>query len=304
VPAGSGINLNGLPSAGYNLTVDGTNATSNPEFTSFNFYQAPNIVNTINNDAIQEVSIVKGIAPATVGGTMSGNINLITRGGSNQFHGSLFENNEENLYDARNQFLTSRPHSSFNEYGGSIGGKIVPDKLFFFGSYEGARLGAYRAITGTVPSNYLRSIAPQTYSALLALIPAQTSTPSSPTATTASYSGAGSTFQKDGNGDARFDYTITPNYLLALRYTRGRPYLYSPALLPINNRTTVGHMDTINGNYTHVGSRWTENTRAAFSNLLLNRDDGDEPDGNGLWRRHSARRSGTLFVAGSGFVEL
>ncbi|WP_420236409.1 carboxypeptidase regulatory-like domain-containing protein [Telmatobacter bradus] len=275
IPAGSGINLNGLPSAGYNLTVDGTNATSNPEFTSFNFYQAPNIINTINNDAIQEVSNVKGIAPATVGGTMSGNINLITRGGSNQLHGSLYENNESSLFDARNQFLTARPHLAFNEYGGSAGGKILTDKLFFFASYEGARMGAYKAITGTVPSNYLRSIAPAVYSSLLAMIPVQTSTPSSATATTASYSGAGSTFQKDGNGVVRIDENISPSNLLELRYTRGRPYLLSPALLPSNSRTTEGHTDVVNGNYTHIGSRWTENTRAAFNNLLLNRVDAD-----------------------------
>lgn len=273
IPSGSGINLNGLPSAGYNLTVDGTNATSNPEFTSFNFYQAPNIINTINNDAIQEVSNVKGIAPATVGGTMSGNINLITRSGSNQFHGSLYENNESSLFDARNQFLTRRPHLAFNEYGGSVGGRIIPDKLFFFVSYEGARLGAYKAITGTVPSNYLRSIAPSVYSSLLALIPTQTSTPSSATATTASYSGAASTFQKDGNGVVRLDDYITPTNLLALRYTRGRPSLHSPALISSNSRTTVGHTDMINGNYTHIGTHWTENTRAAFNNLLLNRVD-------------------------------
>jgi outer membrane receptor protein involved in Fe transport len=273
VSAGSGINLNGLPSAGYNLTVDGTNATSNPEFTSFNFYQAPNIINTVNNDAIQEVSNVKGIAPATVGGTMSGNINLITRSGSNQFHGSLYENNEENLYDARNQFLTKRPHLSFNEFGGSVGGKILPDKLFFFASYEGARLGTYTAVTGTVPSDYLRSIAPAKYASLLALIPEQTTAPTSSTATTASYSGSGSTFQKDGNGDARLDYNIALNNYLAVRYTRGRPYKFAPALLPSNSRTTVGHTDVINGNYTHMGARWTENTRAAFSNLLLNRND-------------------------------
>ena len=106
---GSGIIINGLPPSGYNVTVDGTNATSDPEFNAYNVYGAPNIINTVGNDAIAEVSMVKGIAPATIGGTMSGNINIVTKSGTNRFHGSAYEINEVSIYDARNQFLTSRP---------------------------------------------------------------------------------------------------------------------------------------------------------------------------------------------------
>ena len=111
-PAGASLTLNGLPPAGFNLTVDGTNATSDPETPAFGFYQGPNIINTINNDSIAEVSIVKGIAPATIGGTMSGNVNIVTKSGGNKFHGSLYEINDISAFDARNQFLTTRPRST------------------------------------------------------------------------------------------------------------------------------------------------------------------------------------------------
>jgi hypothetical protein len=79
-PGGSGVNINGLPSAGYNFTVDGTNASNNVVFTAFNVYQEVSLINTVNNDSIQEVSTARGTPPASVGGGMSGNINIVTKG--------------------------------------------------------------------------------------------------------------------------------------------------------------------------------------------------------------------------------
>jgi outer membrane receptor protein involved in Fe transport len=274
-PVGSGLNINGLPSAGYSLTVDGTNATSNPEFTSFNFYQGPNVINTLNNDAIAEVGLVRGVPPATVGNTMSGAINLVTRSGTNQFHGGAHVLNEASLYDARNQFLTSKPRTTFNEYGGSIGGPIRPDKLFFFGSYAGAKLSASKAITGTVPSPYLIGISPSVYAPLFALFPSAPQPANNPTATTAQFFGVGRMMQKDGNAVGRIDYYINSNNILAVRYVRARPDLIAPNLLPLNSRTTLGHTDALNANYTHAGGRWTENTRVGFNRLKYTRiDDG------------------------------
>jgi outer membrane receptor protein involved in Fe transport len=272
-PAGSGLNINGLPSAGYNLTVDGTNATSNPEFTSFNFYQGPNVINTLNNDAIEEVDLVRGVPPATVGNAMSGAINLVTKSGSNQFHGGAHVLNEASLYDARNQFLTTKPRTTFNEYGGSLGGPILRDKLFFFGSYAGARLSQSRAITGLVPSPYLISISPSVYAPLFALFPTAPQPGNNPTATTAQFFGVGRAVQKDGNGAGRIDYYINAKNILAVRYIRARPDLVAPNLLPANSRTTLGHTDALNANYTHASGHWTENTRIGFNRLKYTRID-------------------------------
>jgi outer membrane receptor protein involved in Fe transport len=267
----SSLTINGLPSVGYNLTVDGTNATSNPEFIAFNFYNAPNIINVVSNDAIAEVDLIKGIAPATVGNTVSGGINIVTKSGANHFHGSLYEINEEALYDARNQFLTNRPGKTFHQYGGAIGGPILRDRLFFFGAYEGARLSTASPVSGTVPSPYLQSISPSVYAPLFALFPSVAQPAGQPTALTAQYSGPGATKQTDGNGVARLDYNINANNLLAVRYIRARPRLLSPSFIPSNSQTTVGHMDAVNANYTHSGGLWTENTRFGFNQLLLNR---------------------------------
>jgi len=284
-PQGSGLNVNGLASVGYNLTVDGTNATSNPEFTAFNFYQGPNVVNTVNNDAIEEVGFTKGIAPATVGNTLSSNINIVTKSGTDQYHGSLYEINEVALYDARNQFLTTRRGRTFNEFGGSIGGYIRKDKLFGFGSYEGARLAAQSPVSGTVMTPYffgqeagvpcyVPSTTTPCYNTVFAPVFAVVPTIAQPTNTTqltGSYSGAGAQREKDGNGVARFDYYLNPRNQIAVRYIRSRPYELIPAVIAINPQVYSGHMDAVNATHTYLGDRWTNNFRFGFNELKLNR---------------------------------
>jgi Carboxypeptidase regulatory-like domain/TonB dependent receptor len=286
-PQGSGLNVNGLASVGYNLTVDGTNASSNPEFTAFNFYQGPNIVNTVNNDAIAEVSLTKGIAPATIGNTLSSNINLITKSGTNTYHGSLYEINETADYDARTQFATHKPGKVFNEYGGSVGGFLVRDKLFGFGSYTGGRLSQLETVSGTVLTPYFFSSActvtnpnntAQTapcyntvYAPLFALVPTISQPSSSPTALVGTYQGLGANVERDGNGVARFDYYFNPKNQVYARYIRARPYELIPNYIPTAGETYSGHMDAFNGNYTHIGTQWTANTRFGFNELKLSR---------------------------------
>jgi hypothetical protein len=271
-PTGSGVNVNGLPSAGYSFTVDGTNTSSNMVFTAYNYYQGINLINSVNNDAIQELSTTKVVAPAAVGGAMSSNINIVTKSGSNEFHGSLHEVNEVSLFDARNQFLTSRPRTTFNDYGVSVGGPILKNKLFFFASFEGAKLTTSKAITGGVPSPYLISVAPRVFAPLFALFP-QAPQPSNPTATASQFFGAGVNVQQDDNGVYRLDYYLTQSNSFALRYVRARPYADSPALLASNPRQYIDSGDAVNLTYTHSSANWTENSRVAYNKVGMFRRD-------------------------------
>ncbi len=172
-----GIVMNGMSPAAMNVTIDGTNSSNDPELPTYGFYGGMNIINQLGSDAISEVSVVKGIMPASVGSTLSGNINLITKSGTNKFHGDAFELNDVAAYDARNQFLAKKPGSTFNQYGGSLGGPIVKDKLFFFGSYEGVRWRQLAPLSGNVPTPYLESIAPSIYSSQWSLYPSVPSLP-------------------------------------------------------------------------------------------------------------------------------
>lgn len=272
---GSGIVMNGLPGAGFNLTVDGTNASPQPDIPSFGFYQQPNIINTVNNDSIQEISVVRGIVPASVSGTMSGNVNIITKGGTNQFHGDLFEINDENLYNARNQFLTTRPRYTFNQFGGSLGGPILRNRLFFFGSYEGVRLSTLSVINANVPSPYLIANSPAVYSSILNSYPqpppAQPA--GTPTALTVDIHEASSQTQQDENVITRLDYDLSASNIFTLRYTRARPEKFAPQIIAIDPRLTTAGQDAYTGQWIHAGSRWSANSRLGYNRVRLSRND-------------------------------
>ena len=273
LPYGSGETVNGLPSAGYNFTVDGTNAGNNVNFPGYNPYQGVALINAVNNDAIQELSVAKGTPPAIVGNAMAASLNIITKSGTNAFHGGLHEVNEVSVYDARNQFLTYRPNTVFNDWGGSLGGPIIKNKLFFFGSYEQASLATAKPINGTVPTPYLRSIAPAVYTPLFALFPTVAQPANNPTATNANFFGAGTNTQRDHNAVVRGDYYIDSNNIVAVRYVSSHPYAFSPALLPANPRTYEDAGDDTSVAYTHTSATLTEDTRVAYNLINMYRLD-------------------------------
>src|SRR5277367_3410788 len=104
-------------------------------------------------DAIQEFSVVTGNAPADYGKTSGGVINAVTRAGTNQFHGSLYEFLRNSALDARNFFDgPSAPAFKRNQFGGSLGGPIKRRRTFFFFDYEGIRQGLGVTGVDTVPS--------------------------------------------------------------------------------------------------------------------------------------------------------
>jgi hypothetical protein len=276
------VAMNGMAGAAVNFTVDGTSASSNPEQPSFGFYNQPNLINTVNMDAIEEVSVVKGIIPASVSGTLSGNVNIITKSGSNEFHGDAFELNAVSALNARNQFLSTRPRSTFNQFGGALGGPIVKGRLFFFGSYEGARLSAFRALTGTVPTPYLISMSPSIFAPIFGAYP-KAPQPANATALTTTFTGTGSTVQNDHNGVGRLDYYLTPGNQVSFRYTRAQPFQNTPSLVSINPREFGAHDDMYNAEFRHSAGAWTSSTRFGWNHLYFTRvDKGFDSDLQGV----------------------
>src|SRR6202158_3868768 len=92
---------------------------------------------------IQEFRVESNNYPAEYGTGSGGQITLITKSGSNAFHGSAFEYLRNDKLDARNFFdPVQKSRLRLNQFGGSLGGPIAKDKLFFFGYYEGYRLRA------------------------------------------------------------------------------------------------------------------------------------------------------------------
>ena len=154
---GTGISMNGMPPGGFSLTVDGTQASASSEETSLTSFGNFNLIKVVSLEAISEVNVNKGIVQAEYANTLSGNIGLITKSGTNNVHGSVFENYQSADLNARNQFLTTKPASTLNQFGGSIGAPIVKNKLFAFGVYEGYRQNSFVAINNDVATPEYRA---------------------------------------------------------------------------------------------------------------------------------------------------
>jgi hypothetical protein len=104
-------------------------------------------------DAIQEFSVVTSNYSAEYGRSAGGVVNAITRSGTNQFHGGVYEFLRNSALDARNFFDGANiPAFRRNQFGAEAGGPIRKDKVFVFGDYEGLRQSKGISILDTVPS--------------------------------------------------------------------------------------------------------------------------------------------------------
>lgn len=103
-------------------------------------------------DAIAEVQVQTNDFPAEIGRSAGAVVNIITKSGTDHFHGSVYEYFRNDIFDARDWFAkvgkTKKPEYRQNQFGGSIGGPIIRKKAFFFGDVEDNRV--IQGLTGTV----------------------------------------------------------------------------------------------------------------------------------------------------------
>jgi hypothetical protein len=142
------INVNGSGSDQNTYMMDGvvtTNYGSGGAAQSGSYAGIP----IPNPDSIQEFKVQTSQYDAAYGQNPGANVNVVTKSGTNQFHGAIWEFNRNNFFNA-NDFFYKRseaneglpnkpPEVKQNQYGGTLGGPIKKDKIFFFGSYQGTR---------------------------------------------------------------------------------------------------------------------------------------------------------------------
>jgi hypothetical protein len=92
-----------------------------------------------NLDSIAEFRILSSNVDAEYGSFTGGIINVVTKSGTNAFHGNAFEFLRNTNLDARNYFSPERATFHQNQYGGTFGGPLRKDKIFFFADYQGQR---------------------------------------------------------------------------------------------------------------------------------------------------------------------
>lgn len=107
-------------------------------------------------DSLQEFKVQSHNARAEYGGVTGGVVNMSTKSGTNTFHGSAFEFVRNEIFDARDPFRdvgrTDPPTFRQNQFGANLGGPIIKDKTFFFGSYDGWRYRDVANIQRRVPT--------------------------------------------------------------------------------------------------------------------------------------------------------
>jgi hypothetical protein len=202
-------------------------------------------------DAIQEFKIATNSYSAEYGSAGAGQVNIISRSGSNTFHGTAYDYLRNRDLDARNYFDGSaKPQYIRNQFGGALGGPVVKDSTFFFLNYEGLREAQGQTQLGTVPTDAVRggnlSSLGGTVSNPFTGVPYQNNT--IPIAQISPYAaqvlalfpepnlpGASGNYlsnpvgvNNQNEGSGRLDRRISDNGQLSLRYSYGRRDLFEP----------------------------------------------------------------------------
>ncbi len=132
---GTVFSSNGGPTISNNFLLDGTSIVNQSGWGSSSMAGT-----TLGVDGIKEYKIIASSVPAEYGMTMSSQMVIVTKSGTNQFHGDAFEYLRNSALDARNYFDPGAiPPFKRNNFGGAFGGPIKKDRTFFFATYEGLR---------------------------------------------------------------------------------------------------------------------------------------------------------------------
>ncbi|HET9714088.1 MAG TPA: carboxypeptidase regulatory-like domain-containing protein, partial [Pyrinomonadaceae bacterium] len=176
-------------------------------------------------DAMQEFRIQTSSFAPEFGRTPGGQISIVTRSGTNAFHGTAFEYFRNSILDARDWFVNAnklaKPQERQNDFGGVLGGPIHKDKAFFFFSYEGLRLRQPSTQQSAVPDNLSRQLAPVAMRPYLNAFPV---------ANSASLSGGLAQFNASFSNPSSLDaYSLRVDHALNSSMNLFARYNYSPS---------------------------------------------------------------------------
>lgn len=155
--------INGVPTwFGQSVLVDGIDAgRGDLNGISNTLGRIDARVNRISMDSIQEVQILEQTYSARYGQAIGAIINPITKSGTNELHGGLFEYFRHDRLDANDYFANARGVGKtkfrLNQFGGNLSGPLVRDRLFFFTNYEGVRQSQGTVLQGLVPTQSFRA---------------------------------------------------------------------------------------------------------------------------------------------------
>jgi hypothetical protein len=288
-----GMEFNGASGFGNNLLIDGVDMTFGENSGSASDKSAGtetgraagnatgnglgrgSLINTVSVEAIQEVKATGSAFSAEYGRATGGVVNVTTKSGTNQFHGTGFDFFRNDKLDA-NSFFSNRaglekPPLHWNQYGANLGGPIKRDKVFFFVNYEGAQASQNSPQTGTVPTPLLLSMVTPALRQALSLLPAPTFPTSNPM--------VGLNYHNDQRTNDENTYVFRGDVelgkqRLSLRYNYNHQDFVTPNLIQTSpsNFPTRFHNGEIS-DMASISSTMFNELRVGFNSLNLVRHD-------------------------------
>jgi len=272
---GRAFRVNGVGDGGSSVTVDGSNAQAGMENRGMGNHGAQNQIEIMSVEAVAEVQVVRGVLNAEYGGSIGGQVNMITRSGTNQFHGSLTENFQHDAFSSRDPFLpstTAKPEIRFNQFGGSLGGPLLRNRLLFFTTYEGYRENSGVTRQANVPTQATRDRVlaalpfPET-KLVLDLLPL----PNVPiNAVSGQYVDAKRLIRRDNTFLTKVDLE-TGRGRLSVTASRLRPYARDPSALNGNDNTFLNASKRVSTQYVVTTGNWVSESRFGWNNSTFDR---------------------------------
>ncbi len=143
------FSVNGAREAGNAFSVNGGDVQNN-------YDNGTAVIPTL--DSIQEFRLLSNTTDAEYGRAAGAVVNVVTKSGTNQIHGDAYEFARNDLFDAKDYFDSVGPKNSLkqNQYGGTFGGPVLRNRLFYFGDYQGTRQTTGAKTNAAVPSDAMR----------------------------------------------------------------------------------------------------------------------------------------------------
>ncbi len=208
------VRFAGLSQEDNNFHFDGVDATGiNHQF------EKVDLRLQLSTEAISEFRASSALFSANQGGSAGGQVEIVSRSGSNAFRGSAWEFLRNSFFDARPWNAAYLPALNLNNYGANFGGPVVKNKLFFFVNWESLRQVLSQPISGFVPNDAFRAQAAQKFPALATILNAypKGNAPSKDSNALAWFGSGRNTVNED-SGLFRVDYTISDSTQLFVRF--------------------------------------------------------------------------------------
>jgi len=239
--------------------------------------------NLVPLDALEEFRIQTSTFAPEYGRTPGAQVSVITKSGTNLFHGAAFEYFRNDKLDANDWFADNKgikkPALRQNAFGAVLGGPVVKDKLFFFGSYEGARVRQPHIANTYVPTLATRASAPTAVQPLLNAFPV-------PTPGGKDFGDGTAAFTQGYSDPSTFNVSsLRIDYLPFRRATMFARYTDAPSSIA---QRGGGHFQTTYSNILHTKNR--------FQSLTLGSDQAITPRLTNEFRFNYSRSRGESFL--------